>query len=355
MKKAIFLLAILIASLQVLKAQSVIVIQGSGYTKTTTRLDSAVLIAQSGDIIYLPGGVISSYNDIMINKKITLIGAGYNIDSTVSTLPTIFSYGINIEGGGDGTSIVGCKMIGNPININGSVSNISINRCYCTGINIATRKMSTILLSENYIDNLGVGIYNNGIDTFSNIVIKANVINSFSGFFFNNPIQISNNIVLSMTPFGTGGYQNTLFNNNILCVINTTSPITLFNAQNNLVVYSKTTSGTNYYNYALNNVDLLDTSSNLSKVFINYKGYSKNTYNQYIPNLSPLSNFHLVSSCPGKNAGSDGTDVGIYGTANPFKEGGVPFNPHIQSAIITNATDGSGNLKVNIKVAAQKN
>ena len=57
----------------------------------------------------------------------------------------------------------------------------------------------------------------------------------------------------------------------------------------------------------------------------------------------------------GHNAGNDGTDVGIYGTSTPYKDGGIPFNPHIQSASIINSPDGSGNLRVNIKVAAQRN
>jgi hypothetical protein len=50
---------------------------------------------------------------------------------------------------------------------------------------------------------------------------------------------------------------------------------------------------------------------------------------------------------------TDGTDVGIYGTASPYKPGGVPYNPHFRSATIAPATDPDGDLPVNIRVAAQ--
>ena len=67
-------------------------------------------------------------------------------------------------------------------------------------------------------------------------------------------------------------------------------------------------------------------------------------------------NFNLPSNSPYKNAGADGTDIGIYGGAFPWKEGSVPFNPHYQTIKIDPKTDpATGNLKVEIKVKAQDN
>ena len=64
-------------------------------------------------------------------------------------------------------------------------------------------------------------------------------------------------------------------------------------------------------------------------------------------------NLHLRPNSPLHNAGTDGTDIGIYGGLFPWKEGSVPFNPHIQTKTIGNITDGNGNLQINIKVKAQ--
>ncbi len=52
---------------------------------------------------------------------------------------------------------------------------------------------------------------------------------------------------------------------------------------------------------------------------------------------------------------SDGTDIGIYGSSQPYKEGAVPFNPHIYFKNIGGTTTPNGLLNINIKVKAQDN
>ena len=67
------------------------------------------------------------------------------------------------------------------------------------------------------------------------------------------------------------------------------------------------------------------------------------------------NNYRLKSTSLGHNAGTDGTDIGIYGGVFPWKDGSMPSNPHIISKTIPGTTDASGNLNVNIKVEAEKN
>jgi len=67
------------------------------------------------------------------------------------------------------------------------------------------------------------------------------------------------------------------------------------------------------------------------------------------------SNYHLLGTSPGKNYGTDGTDVGIYGTTTPYKDGAVPFNPHIMSKTISSELTPAGVLNVNVTVSAQDN
>jgi hypothetical protein len=52
--------------------------------------------------------------------------------------------------------------------------------------------------------------------------------------------------------------------------------------------------------------------------------------------------------------GTDGTEIGIYGTAYPFKDGAFPVNPRIKFNSIAPATDAQGKIKVDIKVDAQE-
>jgi hypothetical protein len=65
-------------------------------------------------------------------------------------------------------------------------------------------------------------------------------------------------------------------------------------------------------------------------------------------------NYRITTTSPAKNYGTDGTDCGIYGTANPFKDGMVPINPHITEVNIAPATNASGQLQIQIKATAQE-
>ena len=64
-------------------------------------------------------------------------------------------------------------------------------------------------------------------------------------------------------------------------------------------------------------------------------------------------NIHLAGGSPGEGAGSDGNDIGIYGSDSPYKPGGVPHNPHFRRIDVAPGTDASGNLPAQVRVAAQ--
>jgi len=67
--------------------------------------------------------------------------------------------------------------------------------------------------------------------------------------------------------------------------------------------------------------------------------------------VSPLCDYHLKSTI-GKNAGSDGTDIGVYGGTG-FSDTALPPYPQIVFKNIPAQTDEYGNLKIQIKVKAQ--
>ena len=61
------------------------------------------------------------------------------------------------------------------------------------------------------------------------------------------------------------------------------------------------------------------------------------------------NDYHLKDDAVGKGAGSDGTDVGIYG-GNGFNEMGTPPYPYVIFKKVPNETDAQGNLKIKVKV-----
>ena len=86
----------------------------------------------------------------------------------------------------------------------------------------------------------------------------------------------------------------------------------------------------------------------------NYIGVAANSiFQAYAPSggFSFTDNYHLVN--PILYIGTDNTQVGIYGGAFSWKEGSIPFNPHIQIKQISPTTNNNGLLPVNIRVKAQ--
>ena len=60
-------------------------------------------------------------------------------------------------------------------------------------------------------------------------------------------------------------------------------------------------------------------------------------------------NYHLKPESIGKNAGTDGSDVGLYG-GQSYTEGAVPSNPHIYFKQVAPQTNSNGQLQIQFKV-----
>lgn len=79
-----------------------------------------------------------------------------------------------------------------------------------------------------------------------------------------------------------------------------------------------------------------------------------NFVNVKLENFLYTHNYHLSSYSKAKGVGLNGTDCGIYGGDNPYKEGPVPMNLHIWYKNIPNITDNHEKLNIKIGVTAQE-
>lgn len=320
-------------------AQSIITIQRGNTTIFATTLDSAIIKAQNGDYIYLPGGLIAtSSSALTINKNLKIFGAGYHPDSSSATGITQITPIVYFTTGADSSLLTGVYL-NQAIGFLSSLSNITITRCSFTTLDQNNSSISNIFISENIIR----GNVNGGVNSNSNIVFQKNIV--YDGVIFKN-YSVLNNIFLRQNQFGSfiNSSSNNVFENNVFI-----NPASSFNGggninntfNNNLFVldsatlYSMNTSGTNSNNIF---------NQNPSNIFVNL-----------IPNAQWTSaqNFHLKPGSAGIGKGKDGTDIGVYGTSLPFKEGGIPLNPHIRSAVIAGTTNSAGKLSISINVAAQ--
>jgi len=66
-------------------------------------------------------------------------------------------------------------------------------------------------------------------------------------------------------------------------------------------------------------------------------------------------NFQLQPTSPGKNAGTDGTDIGIYGGMMPYLVGANPYVPQMMETTLPSGSSvpSGGTLNVHFKAGKQ--
>lgn len=315
-------------------AQGIICVQGKSSDPIfVTTFAAALDSAKDGDYLYLPGGMTIN-GSYTINKRLNIFGAGYHPNYTKAAGATYITGIITLETGANGSLFVGINMSGYYIIV--KASNVSVSRCLFTSIQIQNNP-NNISLSENVVSYL----YGNGITKpilVSNNIIYYNIQSFNNGQFVNNIFTRNANDYLFYS------VQNVRFDNNIVVLNNktylsTNSYNNIFN--NNLFVLdSQSVTSTGLIKNGTNNI----YGQNKDSIFTNYDGND---------NWNTKHDFHLKSTCSGVNAGTDSTDVGIYGSATPFKEGGVPFNPQFQSFFVPTSSNSEGKLPIKIKVQGQ--
>lgn len=334
-------------------SQAAIALESGGNTTIYQNLDSAMAHAVDGDIMYLPGGSFTPAGGTwVINKRINVYGAGYFPDSSIATGQTILNGNINIRTGADGGLIQGLYVTGNITfgtnNTNNLINGYSISRCLVVGQLILSYNnsnhnpySSNIYLSENVFRNAV------NLSQVKNLLISKNIFeNSVSNT--NGLVTFRNNIFLYQASncfyFTFFDIKDALFYDNIINHINIgTWCWGIFSNCTGNVFYNNMFSANITFpmggNFGYNNI----VSQNINDIYVSHTFDIYNYYNDY----------RLKPSCPGVGAGSDGTDIGLYGTTQPFKAGGVPQNPHIQTKSIAPTTNSQGQLLINIRVGAQ--
>jgi hypothetical protein len=335
MKKILISMLMLVVSLS-LSAQGRFVIQNGENSQVYTTFQNAFAALVDGDTLYIPGGTYI-IGDINIDKKVTMVGAGHYPAHTTATGLTILQGNIRFITGSDYSHIQGFYLTGGiqlgTSSSNQAVSYITISRSNLNGIKLYASSPATaqnIHITENVIR----GSIDGG--NAQHVLIEKNIVTNI--YNFNNNVLISNNIVLQTNGDTFQHMYTCVFQNNVILhngsyFLYASSSNTFLN---NLFVKTITFSPPDY---GSGNI----ISQPLASIFVNYPGGA----------FSYDFDFHLQETSPGNNAGTDGFDIGIYGTAVPYKEGAVPFNPHITSQEVSPGTNEAGEIEVNIQVEAQ--
>lgn len=332
-----------------------IVLQGSGGPQVFEQIDDALAAAQPNDKLYFSGGSFASTDGFVLDFPLHFIGAGIHPDSTNvtgATTLTSIANGSNFTftTGASGSSFTGIIFDPNNGNVQYGTSvndddpiNMTFQRCrfissVYLGWDLAVTGAST---SSSAFDECIFNYYlqgRGGAATVSRSIFDWPGNGNAIGFFRPSGLMLANSVMLNGN---IGNTDNAVINNNIF--LHSNPPVWQSNGNtgsNNLVVANELFNDP-ASNFGSNNI----TNAVLADIFVNYDGGGY----EYTDDL------HLAPGSTGIGAGNDGNDIGIYGSNSPYKPGAVPYNPHFVEADIAPATDGNGNLPVNIKVSAQSN
>jgi len=339
-----------------------------------TTFAAAQTASVNGDTIYIYGSPFQ-YPDITISKRLVLIGAGYNPNNqfgqptNVANIILFRDTGVN---NASNSVIIG--ILTGRLDISGIMSNnIRVFRCrftsyinmrggspagyadgwvlynnifqsyiYGGGSSSTSQSATNIVLANNIFGTNGY-LYDFNSNT---IIVDHNIFLGANNLYRTFNIIVTNNIFTRTT--GTVFYGSTsgpvlcTFNNNLSNQTTIADPTTYTPATSFINTFTGTGGGSNFGGGNIVGQDPLYVSVT--------------NFNDYVA----TANYRLQASSAGKNAGTDGTDLGIYGGSYPFPSGGAPGSgydtspmppiPQVTELNIQNATvPVNGTLNVNVK------
>ncbi len=313
-----------------------------------TSLQKAIDDSNAGDTIYLKASA-SSYGDIVLNKPLAIIGDGARIMKP--SLKTTFMNQVRVETAAGGSVLVGFEaskiLVGN-------INKLLLDRLTVTGqlIGVDSNGNTSVSWSSILIRNCYCSLYANNT-TISDLYIDNSVLTTIDiGTILKNNFIISNSILLNLYIC-----SNVTFRNSIIEINWQHTGLNLLNFRNNLFENNLFVSLEN------DNLALLSTNSILngnnfvvpsfSETFKNYKAELKSFSHD-------ITDLRLVEGSKGKNAGTDGKDMGIYGGAFPWGDsyfsnpGLAPQVPHVMDIQTVSQTPNKASIDVNIKAKSIK-
>lgn len=342
--KQLFIAIIFLLGLSAMAQQAPFMVcnaDGSTCTPYTT-LGEAYSAAAAGSYIYMPAGDFS-FGSARINKQIHLVGIGYNTNASLATGITRISGDIIFNTGCDGSSFEGFYLTGAFLNE------------YCHPNGITFNHVNFDRLSYTYYANF---YWLNC--TINNCVVRNYVEFGYSSTVFGDNLLVMNSYVKSFYTMNHSTIKNCVigqYDSNPWC----------FTDIHNTTVKNCVIGGEGLYNNASNTSDNVTFLNNITTVASGSLTNGKpsctemnNSYNQAYTdifetattvNYDETKDYHIKATSPAHLSGTDGTDIGVYGGASPWKV--VPNYPHITAKIVNPTTDASGNLPVHITVTTQ--
>ena len=300
-----------------------------------TDLQASIDAASNGDTIYVSGS-LTSYGSITIVKRLTLYGTGYKPDKQLP-LSSIIGNITFSEDLLQGTSSSGSKIIGFEMsNVSpAEFDDIEVRRNFILGCPSFGSGASGWIIENNIFESgCGGGVLGAAIaltiNNASNLIINNNIFDGGITHSNQPSVVITNNLFLpDQNVFGV--ISNATISNNIF--------------------YRATPQGCSQ-SFFNNNLTYL-TSNDTLPYGDNVGANNLVGVNPQFVTFPPAGDlfsfdydFHLQAASPAIGAGTDGTDIGVYGGASPIQIGGEPRLPKVIRMIIDNVLPLDGTMHI---------
>ncbi|MDR1091794.1 MAG: hypothetical protein LBL79_12040 [Prevotella sp.] len=334
MKKIILYILFAIAVGTMANAQQISVVAPSGATTLYTSLDSAIIQAVAGSTVYLSGGGFQVKDETKITKKLTIIGIGHKPDNDNADGSTMVGGNLFFESGANNSALMGVYLSGNVYigTDEVAINNFLLRYCNVNSVQVRNSNCQDIVINQNYIRNISYG-GESAIRFTNNVVHTISFVNG--GAIDHNVIRHSYNGNDDDVLYAI---QNSQVFNNILMGSNGTSFLENSVIRNNMITGDWKGWG-----------DWRDEDESYGSIKI--VGDWGDVFEGPITGVTPVCNYSLKGS-QGKNAATDGTDIGIYGGTG-FSDSALPPVPRIVSKIIPEQTDENGKLNIQVYVKAK--
>ena len=282
-------------------------------------LQAAINAASSGDTIYVAPSSQNYGTGTVVLKRLTILGIGFNPQKDIPHKSQVTT--INLNGGTHGSRISGL-VVTSSIAVGDSLNGIYVDNCdvrsfsnsghasndivlknniFGSTITIygrsATRPVTNVLVANNTFVRARLHATRIVGGTVMNNVFYANVpasgVGTTTAFSALEDCLVTNNIFFGMPIGSASGIIRNVFNNNLI----------VFAAASGVVP-------ANDFPTVNNNTE----SNNLKDVnpqFLNFPTLGSSAFDFAF-------DLRLAEVSPAKNAGSDGTDIGIFGGQFPF-------------------------------------
>ncbi len=340
-------------------AQNFVVVNNTPGIKSDFKtLQGAVDSVANGTIILLQPGP-SSYGDVFIRKRITIIGAGYflgqnNAPNTQATLRSSVLGRVYFDTSSNGSYMTGISLTGRLESgitariIFNYTSDITVSRCLVDnpGTYAYATRSSSLTIKQCYFRPNGTNANILGSNSATGIDFVNNIFspdgsgeNKLPSEYFTNyntSVLFKNNVMYNVSNPGYYPSANTLINNIVFDQNGTPGAVLCVASLNNVGNMTYTSTGPNITNAVEKDVFVLKSNPSIA---------------------SPDARFQLKAGSAATGYGQGGVDCGAFGglQGSAYELSGIAeFVPNIFFLDVPTVGTQTGGLPIHIKVRANK-